>query len=359
MELVKDLYSRPKYSHLSRWNKIDSNGIFMDDNLSREGGKKGYTIKNPTTGNDCPIPPRGWAKNLDELLKLQEQNLIWYGDANTPPRIKSHLQPDTVSVPDNYKYYDTSKDKKLIDDLFSARVFEYPKSLELVKNFVEISVRGDDIVLDFFSGSATTAHAVMLLNAEDGGQRKFIMVQIPEVCDDKSEALKFGYKTIADVGKERIRRAGQKIKDDNASKAGIGKLDIGFRVLKIDSSNMSDVFYSPDEVKQGDLLAQINNICEGRTEEDLLFQVLLDWGVDLSLPITREVIAGKNVFFVDGNALAACFEVGIDESFVKLLAAKHPLRAVFFDASFASDSVKINIEQIFKLISPTTEIKTI
>lgn len=199
----------------------------------------------------------------------------------------------------------------------------------------------------------------MALNAEDSNNRKFIMVQLPEACDEKSEAFKAGYKTIAEIGKERIRRAGKKIKADNASKDGLAQLDIGFRVLKIDSSNMKDVYYAPDAVKQSDLLGQVDNIREDRTPEDLLFQVLLDWGVDLALPITQEVIAGKHVFFVDGNALAACFETGINEEFVKTLAARHPLRAVFRDAGFGSDSVKINIEQIFKLISPATEVKTI
>jgi adenine-specific DNA-methyltransferase len=360
LELVKDLYARPKYSHLSRWNKIDSKGIFMDDNLSREGGKKDYTIKNPMTGKDCPIPPRGWAKNFDDLLKLQEQNLIWYGDGTTPPRIKSYLTADTVSVPDNYKYYDTSKDKKLIDDLFSRRVFEYPKSLELIKNFVEISVaEKDDIILDFFSGSATTAHAVMQLNAEDGGKRKFIMVQIPEACDEKSEAFKAGYKTIADIGKERIRRAGQKIKADNPLTAM--DLDIGFRVLKVDSSNMNEVYYSPDTLNREDLHQFVENIRNDRSDEDLLFQVLLDWGVDLTLPIISQVIDGKTVFIVAQDAIVACFDRagGVSETFIKELAAIKPLRAVFCDSGFANDSVKINVEQIFKMMSPSTDIKTI
>jgi adenine-specific DNA-methyltransferase len=240
------------------------------------------------------------------------------------------------------------------------------KPLKLLNRIIGMATKEDDYVLDFFAGSGSTGHAVIQANCATGIKRRFILVQIPEPLNGLNKEQKDSFEfcienglntTVAELTKERIRRAGQKIKEENALTSP--DLDIGFRVLKIDSSNMSDVFYSPDEVKQGDLLTQINNIREGRTEEDLLFQVLLDWGVDLSLPITREVIAGKNVFFVDGNALAACFEVGIEEKFVKLLAAKHPLRAVFFDASFASDSVKINIEQIFKLISPTTEIKTI
>ena len=211
----------------------------------------------------------------------------------------------------------------------------------------------------------------MQLNAEDGGNRKFIMVQLPEACDPKSEAYKAGYKTIAEIGKERIRRAGQKIKTElgrmNDEKGGensslslqLSSLDTGFRVLKVDSSNMKDVYYTPDKFMQGDLEQFTDNIRDDSTPEDLLFQVLLDWGVDLTLPITQETIAGFTVLFVDDNALAACFDTNINEAFVKELAARHPMRVVFRDAGFASDSVKINIEQIFKLISPTTEIKTL
>lgn len=185
------------------------------------------------------------------------------------------------------------------------------------------------------------------------------MIQLPEHCDEGSDAYAAGYKTIAEIGKERIRRAGKKIKQDNADKPDIAKLDIGFRVLKVDSSNMNEVYYVPDAVTQEALPGLVNNIRADRTAEDLLFQVLLDWGVDLALPISQKVIAGKTVFFVDGNALAACFETGIDEDFVKQLAAHKPLRAVFRDAGFVSDSVKINVDQVFKLLSPATEIKTL
>ncbi len=234
------------------------------------------------------------------------------------------------------------------------------KPVRLIKQIIYmLGLEEGDIILDFFSGSATTAHAVMQLNAEDGGNRKFIMVQLPEACDQKSEAYKAGYKTIVEIGKERIRRAGKKIKAENTDKAGIDQLDIGFRVLKVDSSNMKDVYYTPDKLKQGDLDQFTDNIRDDSTPEDLLFQVLLDWGVDLTLPITQETIAGFTVLFVDDNALAACFDADINEDFVKELAARHPMRVVFRDAGFASDSVKINIEQIFKLMSPATEIKVI
>ena len=238
--------------------------------------------------------------------------------------------------------------------------FDYSKPSSLIKYLMEISkVCDDDLVLDFFAGSATTADAVMQLNAEDGGNRKFIMVQIPEVCDEKSEAAKAGYSAITEIGKERIRRAGNKIKQENMDRFESKSLDVGFRVFKVSTSNLVDVFYTPDDVSQDLLSNQINNIREDRTSEDLLFQVLLDWGVDLTLPITQEIIAGKTTYFVDGSALVACFEEGVNEEFVKILAKREPLRVVFRDMGFDSDSVKINVEQIFKLMSPATDIKVI
>jgi adenine-specific DNA-methyltransferase len=253
-------------------------------------------------------------------------------------------------------------------------IFSNPKPRELLNGLISISnAKQDAIILDFFSGSATTAHAVMQLNAEDGGKRQHIMVQIPERCDEKSEAFKAGYKTIAEIGKERIRRAGKKILEEwqakQASSTELLKLetensgatapDVGFRVLKIDSSNMAEVFYQPDELTQDGLMLQVDNLKPGRNPEDLLFQVLLDWGVDLALPITEEKILKRRVFFVAENALAACFDTGLDEDFVKELAKRQPLRAVFRDSSYASDAVKINFEQIFKALSPHTGLKTL
>ncbi len=238
-------------------------------------------------------------------------------------------------------------------------LLEFPKPIELVKRCIKLGTNESDLVMDFFAGSATTAHAAMKLNNEDSGKRKFVMVQIPELCDENSSAYKAGYKTIAEVSKERIRRAGKKIKEDNADKEGIDQLDIGFRVLKVDTSNMNDVYYSPDEFKHDDLFAQIDNIREDRSAEDLLFQVLLDWGVDLTLPIRKETIQGKDIFIVDENALVACFDTGVDEALVKTLAGFEPLRVVFRDNGFASDAVKINVEQIFKQLSPATEVKSI
>ena len=231
------------------------------------------------------------------------------------------------------------------------------KPLSMIKRLLEMQSDKDSIILDFFAGSSTTAHAVMQLNAEDQGRRRFIMVQLPEPCDEKSEYYAEGLRNIADISRERIRRAGSRIVEESAMLAV--NLDIGFRCLKIDSSNMKDVYYSPDEVRQADLVALADNIKPDRTPEDLLFQVLVDWGVDLSLPITSETIQGKKVFFADGNALAACFDSNISEDLVKELAKRKPLRAVFRDSSFENDSVKINVEQIFKLLSPETEVKSI
>ena len=244
-----------------------------------------------------------------------------------------------------------------LGNLDLADLYDHPKPIGLLQRCVHVASSDEDIVLDFFAGSATTAHAVMRLNAEDGGKRRFIMVQIADPCGEESEAFKKGYQTIAALSKERIRRAGSKVKAENATNAP--NLDTGFRVLKVESSNMKDVYYSPDAVKQPDLVAHADNIKEDRTPEDLLFQVLVDWGVDLALPVAEETIAGKAVLFVDGNALAACFDSSISEELVKELAKRKPLRAVFRDNSYGSDSVKINVEQIFKLLSPTTEIKSL
>ncbi|WP_429045641.1 site-specific DNA-methyltransferase [Aeromonas hydrophila] len=242
---------------------------------------------------------------------------------------------------------------------------DYPKPVELIKYLFSMVRDKNFIAVDFFSGSATTAHAILKLNAEDGGGRRFIMVQLPEPCGNSTQAYQAGYKTIAEIGKDRIRNAGKKMLGGECHE-GWSK-DIGFRVLKIDSSNMTDVYYNPDAIIQDDLFAQVDNIKADRTEEDLLFQVMLDWGVDLMAPILRQTIDGKSVFFVDADAqhqhgaLVACFDKtgGIDDAFIRQLAAFSPLRLVFRDAGFASDAVKINAEQLLKQLSPLTEVKAL
>ena len=322
-----------------------------------------YPIKNPRTGTEhYPSSNGNWRFNKEKIQSLLDNDEIYFGeDDNGRPKLKRFLsqvkEGITWTTLWDFAPLNTVASNEMAEIFGNLATFENPKPVDLVRLVLEAGSGKDSIVIDFFAGSATTAHATIALNASDGGKRRFVLVQLPEVCNETREAFKAGYKNIAEVSKERIRRAGKKIKEENALTAP--DLDIGFRVLKIDSSNMKDVYYAPDAVKQVDLLGQVENIREDRTSEDLLFQVLLDWGVDLALPIAQETIGGKPVFFVDGNALTACFETGIDEAFVKALAARHPLRAVFRDAGFGSDSVKINIEQIFKLISPTTEVKTI
>ncbi len=245
--------------------------------------------------------------------------------------------------------------RKAVKDLFGSAVMDFPKSPELLKRIVQMGAGKESLILDFFAGSSSTADAVMRLNAEDDGNRRFIMVQLPEPCDENSEAFKAGHQTIAEISKERIRRAGKRISEGNP------QVDVGFRVLKIDTSNMADVYYSPDSTTQTSLFDAVDNIKPGRTAEDLLFQVMLDWGVDLALPIGKKTIQGKDVYLVDTDALAACFDAngGIDDAFVKELAKAKPLRAVFRDKGFKNDAAKINVEQIFKQLSPSTEVKTI
>ena len=248
---------------------------------------------------------------------------------------------------------------EIIDLFGNAQAFSFPKPSSLIERLLNAATTGDgeEIILDFFAGSSSTAHACLNANAKSGSNRKFIMVQLPEKTDEKSQAFKLGYRNIAEISKERIRRAGQKILEGECHPDW--NKDVGFRVLKIDSSNMADVFYTPDATNQADLLANVDSIKQGRTSEDLLFQVLVDWGVDLTLPIRRETVQGKTVFFVDENALVACFDTGVTEDLVKELAGHEPLRVVFSDTGFASDAVKINVQQIFKQLSPMTDVKAI
>ncbi|MBQ7208192.1 MAG: site-specific DNA-methyltransferase [Lentisphaeria bacterium] len=236
--------------------------------------------------------------------------------------------------------------------------FENPKSKQLLMELIRlVGLKNNDIVLDFFSGSATTAHAVMQLNAEDGGKRKFIMAQIPEECQPGSEAAKAGYKNICEIGKERIRRAGEKIKQENPLTAA--DLDVGFRVFKLDDSNMKNVYYSAAEYSQDTLDALVSNIKDDRTDLDLLYGCLLDWGVELSLPHTSENIDGVTVHTVNNGDLIACFDPNIPESAIRAIAKRQPLRVVFRDSSFAGAPQKINVEEIFKLLSPATTVKVI
>jgi hypothetical protein len=248
-------------------------------------------------------------------LFVAQVNQIFWRYKLAPETLRLEARPD---VPEIEVFEITLKTPELFGN---SVLFENPKPVGLLRHILEAGTDRDSIVLDFFAGASTTAHAVMQLNAEDGGSRRFIMVQLPESTGEKSEAAKAGFATISEVSKERIRRVGPNIGKDISDR---DKLDIGFRVLKVDSSNMRDVFYRPDEVKVDDLLAQVDNIKSDRTPEDLLFQILLDWGVDLGLTITKETIADKVVFFVDGNAVAACFDRGVEEELVRILSNTYP-----------------------------------
>ena len=249
--------------------------------------------------------------------------------------------------------YSNDNSKKNITQVFDAAVFDYSKPVELLKTITSYATSTSDVVLDFFSGSATTAHAVMKLNAEDGGHRKFIMVQLPEKTDEKSEAYKAGYKNICEIGKERIRRAGRKIKED-AGLTAPADLDIGFRCLRLDESNMKPVYYTPEEISQQDMFSLVDNVKSDRTPEDLLFQVMLDLGVLLSSPIEVKEIAGKKVFNVADGFLLACFDHDVTDETVKAIAQMKPYYAVFRDSSMANDSVATNFDQIFETYSPET-----
>lgn len=316
-------------------------------------------------------PEKQWIWSEDRFLAAYKKGEIVINESNGKFSVRSkqylrdELGVERLGKPISLLNGPFNQDgTKEIKDLFDGvAIFGFPKPTKLLQYFVSFVVNDspdkDFIVLDFFSGSASTADAVMRLNAVDGGNRRFILVQLPEQCASNSEAYRAGYKTIAEVGKERIRRAGKKIAGSQCHKNW--SKDVGFRVLKVDTSNMADVYYAPDGLDKAKLELFVDNIKPDRTPEDLLFQVMLDWGVDLALPISKQAIQGKDVFFVDDNALAACFDAhgGVDEAFVKELAKRQPLRVVFRDAGFKDSAVKINVEQIFKLLSPATEVKSI
>lgn len=313
-------------------------------------------LTHPKTGKNCPVPERGWRNPPATMKKLLDAGQIVFGaDESTQPTRKYLLEENMSENIPSLLYFGGSDDKLFTDIGLS---FDNPKPVAVAKKIIgSVCGNDDDVVLDFFAGSSTSAHATLELSALDGKRRKFIMVQLPEETSLSSEARRIGINNIADLSKERIRKAGKIIQNSNTHNNW--NRDIGFRVLKIDTSNMADVHYTPDATNQGDLLSQVDSIKQGRTAEDLLFQVLVDWGVDLTLPIRRETVQGKTVFFVDENALVACFDTGVTEELVKELAGHEPVRVVFRDTGFVSDAVKINVEQIFRQLSPSTEIKAI
>lgn len=364
----------------------DSRGVWQSDNATVGPAipEKIYEITAPNGRKILPPSGRCWLYTKARFEEMIADNRIWFGeDGNNVPRVKRFLsevkQGMTPMTIWNYREVGHSQEaSQKLKELFQGKAyFDYPKSVDLIKRCLQLYTTKDCVVLDFFSGSATTAHAVMQLNAEDGGNRKFIMVQLPEACDEKSEAYKAGYKTICEIGEERIRRAGKKILEEFSGNRGkdLGdsennpltpnpqsltpKLDTGFRVLKLDSSNMQDVYYNPNAMRQSLLDETIDNVKTDRTPLDLLFQVMLDLGVELSAKIEEKQVNGKTYFVVNGNDLIACFDEDIDNDVITEIAKQQPLYAVFKSTSFATDSASINNEQLFKTYSPATVIKVI
>ena len=356
------------------YNKIDKNGeLYQSVSMAWPNKKQApaeyfIPLVHPVTGLNCVVPPRGWRNPPKTMSELLDKGLILFGpDEKTQPRRKYLLSENMFENIPSLLYFGGS-DVELLKSINIP--FDTPKVVEVCKEHIQSLTQKDSIILDFFSGSATTAHAVMKLNAEDGGKRKFIMVQLPEVTDEKSEARKAGYENICQIGEERIRRAGEQIRRDIASRCGKGDgdanlfsetsqsdvptIDTGFRVLKLDSSNMEDVFYTPEDFDEKHLFNYVDNVKPDRTPLDLLFQVMPELGIELSAKIEEREVNGKKVFFVDGTYLIATFDMDVNESIVTEIAKMKPQYFVMRDASAANDNVLDNFEQIFKHYSPDT-----
>lgn len=364
LEFYRSIPDDDSRAPLKRFTKVDGKGPYRDDgNINWPGGGgPTYEVLHPGTKKPCKLPTSGWRyPNPTRFWEEVAKGRVVFGpDETTVPRVRTNLFENSDQVMTSVHYSYAQKSANEFSALFDGRrVFDNPKPISDLRRLISYITGPDDLICDFFAGSATTAHAVMKINAEDGGNRRHIMVQVAEAINENHEAYLAGFRTIPELSRERIRRAGKKILE-SACHENWNK-DVGFRTLKIDTSNMADVYYAPDALDTANLDLLIDNIKPDRTPEDLLFQVMLDWGVDLALPITKQAIQGKDVFFVDDNALVACFDAhsGIDETFVKELAKRQPLRVVFRDAGFKDSAVKINVEQIFKLLSPATEVKSI
>lgn len=346
---------RKAHQHYS-WS--DERGLYFPDNFAGpddgRASRPRYDIIHPITGKPCKKPSTGW--------RWDEAKTKW-ALAEKPPRI--HFGPDETTIPNRKSYLSDNTDEPFhsvfyrdgrsatleVEGLIGKGWFQFPKNTEVLAELIGLTTKPDDVVLDFFAGSGSTGHAVWKL-AETTGNRRFILVQCAEPVEKPGE-----FSTIADICKARLQRASQKMQA--AAGLNVAKVDYGFRYLRVDSSNLKDVYYTPDAVHQATLAGLVDNVKDDRTDEDLLFQVLVDWGVDLTLPIKAEKLGKKTVYFVDGDALAACFDAGINESFIKELARRRPLRAVFRDNGYGSDATKINVEQVFKLLSPGTDVKSI
>lgn len=345
----------------------DPRGAWAADNMTVKTytAAYDYEIVTPNGSVMRPTDGRCWFTSKERMQKLIEEGRVWFGESGgNMPRLKRYLADvqQGMTATTIWKYTEVGHNqegRQEVKKLFDGKgYFDGPKPLRLLNRILQIANTDiDDIILDFFSGSATTAHAVMQLNAEDGGHRKFIMVQLPEKTDEKSEAYKAGYKNICEIGKERIRRAGKKIKEENPLTTQ--NLDIGFRVLKLDDSNMNDVYYSAKDYDQRRISELESNIKSDRTDLDLMFGCLLEWGLPLSMPYVSEKIEGVTVHTYNGGDLIACFDENVPESVIKEIAKRKPLRALFRDSSFKDSPSKINVSEIFKMISPDTRVKVI
>ncbi len=340
------------------YNKIDENGdVYRPVSMAWPNKKKApddYFIPliHPITGKPCPVPERGWRNPSSTMKKMMDEGRILFGkDETTIPNSKYLLKENMYENIPSLLYFGGS-DTDLLAKLNIP--FDTPKVVSICQEHIASFMGQDDIVVDFFSGSATIAHAVLQQNADDGGHRKFILVQLQEETEEGGAAQKAGFKTICDIGEERIRRAGKMIKQETGA-----DIDYGFRVFRVDTTNMEDVYYRPADYNQGQMQFFANNIKADRTPEDLLFQVMLDLGILLSSDIEETEIAGKKVFSVAGGYLIACFDSNVTEETVKAIAQRKPFYAVFRDSGMASDSVATNFEQIFETYSPKTQRKVL
>lgn len=341
----------------------DPRGVWQSDNLSVKtySAANDYPIKTPSGRIVEPPAGRCWRLSAKAFAERLQDNRIWFGaDGNGVPRIKRFLSELKYSgmAPTSILFYKevghSQAATQALNKLMEGGYFDGPKPLGLLQRLLTMAnLESDSLILDFFSGSATTAHAVMQLNAEDGGKRKYIMVQLPEKTPEGSEAHKAGYDTICEIGKERIHRAGRQIKE------GLGllgdDLDIGFRVLRLDSSNMEEVYFEPGKVSQASLFSQVDSVKRDRTPLDLLFGCMVDWGVELSLPIRREEVGGKEFFVVNDGALVACFEEEIPLETIRYIAGLSPQRLIFRESSFATDADKLNVYEQFKQLCSWSE----
>ena len=340
-------YSNPDNDPRGVWKASDlSVGPAIESNV--------YPITTPSGRVVEPPAGRSWSLSANAFAERLRQNRIWFGsDGNNVPAMKrflSELRKTGVTPMTIWKYGEVGHSQgatQALAEMFDGKkYFDYPKPVDLIKRCISLYSSPDSLILDFFSGSATTAHAVMQLNAEDGGKRKYICVQLPEKTPEGSEARKAGYDTICEIGKERIRRAGKKIKEE----AGLmgQDLDTGFRVLRTDSSNMEDVYFEPAGLEQQDLFAQVDSVKADRSELDLLFGCMVDWGVELSYPLRMEEVDGKHLHIVNEGALVACFDKEISVEAVSRIAELKPLRVIFREECFATDADKLNIYEKFK-----------